>query len=185
MDIKQKRLVTGAQGSSASDCNSSWDERASSWQSGANTTFEAIEAEKKENDERYGIPYADNFPNPAANNTPDGPLENPHNFSSNPGFAAPMNPGGGGGMGSIGTSYRAPAPPVSLRPGQNFGAGRGEAGGGWTPGSTVDKSPNPVVGRSPNYGAKRGSVAMPDQQQSDPGAKSDVGPLVVTSGYGA
>jgi hypothetical protein len=41
---------------------------------------------------------------------------------------------------------------------------------------------NPTVGRSASLG--HGSIAMPDQQATDPGAKSDMAPQVVTTGFG-
>jgi len=112
MDIKNKRRdvpeVEGnypasgkkGHGSAASDNNIGWDLRASSWARGADTDYQAIDAEKRENDLKYGVPCDDNCPAPSDPSGPpncgakyqtasyDGnaPLPNPHNWSSNPGF---------------------------------------------------------------------------------------------------
>lgn len=89
MDIQQKRLIKGGQGNQASEYNSAhWFVRAGSWQYGAEAGPEAIEGEKREEDMKYGVPHADVLDNCAVRNPPDGPLPNPHNFSSNPGFMA-------------------------------------------------------------------------------------------------
>jgi hypothetical protein len=58
-------------GNQASDNNIGWDMRAQSWQRGADTDYEAIEAEKRENDVKFGTPHADNFPAPS---DPQGPV---------------------------------------------------------------------------------------------------------------
>ena len=138
MDIKGKRKVPGAQGSSASDQNPSWSDRATSWATGAQTDCKAIQDEGEENNAKFGIPTSHALPNPAdSNSDADAPLGNPHNFSSNPGFF---------------------------------------------PGSVRPSGHNPTVGRTPSLG--NGSIAMPDQQQTDPGAKSDVAPQTMTTGFG-
>jgi hypothetical protein len=164
MDIKSKRAVTGAQGSSGADVNADWSDRASSWARGAQTTPEAIQAEAEENDARFGVPRTNALPNPAASNSDaDAPLGNPHNFSNNPGFM----PGG-----TVG----------SLRPGANNALGGGKNSGRQFPGRAPVARPNPTLGRTPSMG--NGSIAMPDQQATDPGAGSDVAPQQVTTGFG-
>src|SRR5438445_2460936 len=90
MDIKNKRQVKGAQGNAATEYNTShWFVRAGSFQYGAECDTAAIEAEKAEQDKRFGVPHEDNFPNPAASNgNADDTLPSPANFSNNPGFMA-------------------------------------------------------------------------------------------------
>jgi hypothetical protein len=102
-------------GIQSSDNGIGWDVRAQSWQRGADTNFEAIEAEKRENDVKFGTPHADNFPAPSdpagppncgaryqtASYDGDAAIKNPHNFSSNPGFMSIGPP-----TGSRPTSWR-------------------------------------------------------------------------------
>jgi hypothetical protein len=108
-------------GSAASDNNIGWDVRASSWQRGADTCYASIEAEKKENDERFGVPHADVLPNPADSNS-DGnaTLSNPHNFSNNPGFSATPVMTGPARF----TPPPRPAGPRAVGPAQHFTPGR-------------------------------------------------------------
>jgi len=178
MDIKKDRIrndrriddsypgLPDALGSAASDANINWYARSSSWQGNSNVNYEAVEAEKKENDLRFGVPHEDNVPNPAASNSDTNKtLPNPHNFSSNPGYMSPSTgsmlvssgPRGGGGA----TRYRT-------------------AGGGSTPGGTASKMRNSTVGRSAT--ARSGSVAMPAPGDTDP--RSEGSPQGRTSGYG-
>ena len=164
MDIKQKRLVKGAQGNAAGEYQDThWFVRAGSWQYGAEATPEAIEAEKREQDLRWGTPHADNFPDPGVGNpSGDTPLPNPHNFSSNPGFmgtssgAAAMTGGpANGGTATIAT------------PGAGRSLPRGISGGSGTVGRTAT--------------ASSGNVALPAPGSVDP--MQDGGPQVVSSGY--
>lgn len=158
-------------GSAASDNNVGWDIRAQSWQRGADTDCFAVDAEKRENDIKFGVPYADNLPAPS---DPAGPpncgaryqtasydgnatLPNPHNFSSNPGFmgtssgSAAMTGGpANGGTATIGTP----------------GSGRSLRGTG-------------TIGRTAV--ASRGNSSLPAPGDVDPGQEG--GPQVVSSGY--
>jgi len=87
MDIKSKRWVKNGQGSAASQDTGDYVSRSCSWQMGALASTEAIEAEKVENDKRFGVPCEDNLPNPAdSNSDADAPLPTPNSFSNNPGF---------------------------------------------------------------------------------------------------
>jgi len=117
MDIKNARLVKGAQGNAATEYNSThWFVRAGSFQYGAEVDTAAIEAEKAEQDKRFGVPHDDKFKNPANSGfDADATLPNPHNFSNNPGFmatsagsaamsGAPDMKGGGRGGSTIGRS---------------------------------------------------------------------------------
>lgn len=133
MDIKSKRLVKGAIGSAATEYNAThWFVRAGSFQYGAETTAEAVDAEKRENDLKFGVPYADNLPAPSdpagppncgaryqtASYDADAPLPNPHNWSSNPGFMSvstgDMATSGSPRTGTIGRTATASAGNVSL-----------------------------------------------------------------------
>lgn len=157
MDIKGKRLIKGAPGNMASQYPTEhWFVTAGSWQYGAETTAEAIEAEKREQDLRFGTPHADNVPDPGASNSPqDATLSNPHNFSSNPGFMSSST----GDMATMG----------------------GPANGGTarisTPGSGRSLRGTGTIGRTAV--ASQGNVSLPAPQQIDPGG----GAQVVTSGY--
>jgi hypothetical protein len=158
-------------GTAASDNNIGWDIRAQSWQRGADTDCFAIDAEKRENDLKFGVPYADNLPAPS---DPAGPpncgaryqtasynandtLPNPHNFSSNPGFMSAST----GDMSSMG----------------------GPANGGTarisTPGSGRSLRGTGTIGRTAV--ASTGNVALPAPGDVNPGQEG--GPQVVSSGY--
>lgn len=87
MDIKSKRVVKGGQGSAAAGAHLDWYIKAGSWQYGAEASEESIQAEKDENDKRFGVPCADRLKDPAGSGfDADATLKNPHNFSNNPGF---------------------------------------------------------------------------------------------------
>ena len=144
-------------GTAASDNNLGWDVRAQSWQRGADTDFLSVEAEKIEQDLRWGTPHTVNFPAPSDPQGPvncgaryqtasydaNDPLPNPHNFSSNPGFMSSASAAMSGGQASIKT-----------------------AGSG-------------TVGRTAT--ASKGNASLPAPGSVDPG--QDGGPLQVTSGY--
>lgn len=173
MDIVNRRRNNGpevegnypagrTQGNAGSDNNIGWDIRAQSWQRGADTDYKAIDDEKREEDLKYGVPYADVLPNPASGNSPDGPLRNPHNFSSNPGFMgtstgemATMGGPANGGTARIATS------------GSGRSLPRRDSGGTGTVGRTAVASP--------------GNAVLPAPGAIDP--SMDGGPQVVTSGY--
>lgn len=163
-------------GNATSDNNVGWDIRAQSWQRGADTDYASIDREKREQDLKYGVPYADNLPAPSDPAGPpncgaryqtasyDGndPLPNPHNFSSNPGFmgtssgAAAMTGGpANGGTATIAT----PGAGRSLRRPSSGRSG--------------------VVGRTAT--ASKGNVALPAPGDVDP--RSEGSPQVVSSGY--
>lgn len=163
MDIKAKREVKGALGSAGSDANSTWWERAASWQIGANTNAEAIRAEARENNLKYGVPDDDSFPNPAANNSPDGPLPNPHNFSNNPGFM-------GGSISDALISGPANGGTATIRT---------SGGGGRSLPARSARASTAIIGRSPTMG--HGNIAYPSAGSTDP--RGDSGPQVVSSGY--
>jgi hypothetical protein len=80
-----KRLIDG-QGSAASEERLDWYAKAGSWQMGANCSTDAIRAEARENNLRFGTPDDDNLSDPSAGNSSSEPLRNPHNFSNNPGM---------------------------------------------------------------------------------------------------
>lgn len=77
-----------AQGSAASDQNRFWFVRAQSWSEGADiNSYRDVELENDQEHSRWGTPYADTVPNPAAPfRHADDPLPNPNNFHSNPGY---------------------------------------------------------------------------------------------------
>lgn len=173
MDIKSKRIrndrniadsypgLPDALGSSSCDANMNWYARSSSWQGNSNANYDAIRAEARENNLRFGVPDDDNVPNPAASNSDtDKTLPNPHNFSSNPGY-----------MGTSTASMLTAASPGTSR--------YRTAGGGSTPGGTAAKMGNPSVGRSPV--SRKSSVSMPAPGDTDP--RSEGGPQMMTSGY--
>ena len=175
MDIKGKRIrndrniddsypgLPDALGSSSCDANMNWYARSSSWQGNSNVKYDDIEAEKKENDLRFGTPHEDNVPNPATGNSDtDKTLPNPHNFSSNPGFMGA----------STGSMLMSSAP----RPGVGLGSGAGRAR---MPSRPVGGGGGPVVGRRPFV---KGSVAMPAPGDTDP--TSEGSPQGRTSGFG-
>jgi len=173
MDIKKARYrndrnieegypgLPEALGTAGNDANMWWFARSSSWQGGANVDYKAIEAEKKENDLRFGTPHEDNVPNPAEGNSDtDKTLPNPHNFSSNPGF--------------MGTSTGS----MLMSSGPRRGVGLG-SDAGRSPSRPVGGGGGPVVGRRPFV---RGSVAMPAPGDTDP--TSEGSPQGRTSGFG-
>ena len=84
MDIVNKRRVTGGNGNAASD-RSDILSRACSWAYGADADCEAIDAEKMEEDKAFGIPNS-NREHIRGNPSGMEKIDNPHNFSSNPGF---------------------------------------------------------------------------------------------------
>jgi hypothetical protein len=125
MDIVNKRRVTGGNGNAASDMSEDVLSRACSWQYGADASCEAIEAESAEEDKAFGTP---NSSREHIRGNPSGmeKLDNPHNFSSNPGFmstsgmlgaAAPANGDGvirgTSARGSLPLGGRGPARPFS------------------------------------------------------------------------
>ncbi|GAC1687196.1 MAG: hypothetical protein PVS2B2_26070 [Candidatus Acidiferrum sp.] len=159
--IKNRRNTAGPEqypggrtfGVGTSDNNLGWDMRAQSWHRGADTDFQAIEDEKREQDLRFGTPHADNFPAPS---DPQGPancgaryqtasyngdslLPNPHNFSSNPGFMSAST----GDMASSG----APKTATIGNPGSGRSLRRGFSGGvGYSDNSSrSDYSPQTVT----------------------------------------
>lgn len=173
IDIKGKRIrndrniddsysgLPDALGSSSCDANINWYARSSSWQGNSNVKYDDIEAEKRENDLRFGVPHDDNVPNPAAsNNDTDKTLPNPHNFSSNPGY-----------MGTSTASMLTASAPGTSR--------YRTAGGGSTPGGTASQMKNSVVGRAPV--SRKSSVSMPAPGDTDP--RSEGGPQMMTSGF--
>jgi hypothetical protein len=113
MDIVNKRGVKGGQGTGAAEF-SDIVARAGSWQYGNDVSTEAIEAEKREQDLKFGVPNSES--SGFAGGNPGGldTLENPHNFSSNPGFMSTggmlgaSTPAGGGVI--RGTSARGGLP---------------------------------------------------------------------------
>jgi len=176
MDIKKKRLVTGAQGNAGAEYRSDTVARAGSWQYGAEASPEAIEAEKAEQDKRFGVPHDNKFPNPADSGfDADATLPSPANFSNNPGFmstsagsaatsGAPDMKGGGN-----------PEPRRLLRPDSGV-----ETWGGSTGSKTnVNSRTGSTVGRSSSVGA-RNSV-LPAAGDTDPGQEGS--PQVISSGY--
>jgi len=173
MDIKKKRIrndrniddsypgLPDALGSASSDANINWYARSSSWQGNSNVKYDDIEAEKKENDLRFGTPHEDNVPNPATGNSDtDETLPNPHNFSSNPGF--------------MGTSTGS----MLISSGPRRGTGLG-ADAGRSPSRPVRGGGGPVVGRRPFL---RGNVSMPAPGDTDP--TSEGSPQGRTTGFG-
>jgi hypothetical protein len=183
---------TKGHGSAASDNNLAWEVRACSWQRGADTDYMAVEAEKAENDKRFGVPHEDSFPAPS---DPAGPkncgaryqtasydandtLPSPSNFSNNPGFmssstgdmATSGNPANGG-TARIAT----PGSGRSL-PGSSLGGRRETSGGVSARAGTLGGS---TIGRSSSLGA-RNSV-LPAAGDVDPGQEG--GPQIVSSGY--
>lgn len=102
MDIKRNRWEADqnleddyprhnyAQGSAACDPNRVWWARAMSWSEGADVnSYRAVESENNQEHERWGTPYEDTVPNPAAPyRHADDPLPNPCNYHSNPGMTA-------------------------------------------------------------------------------------------------
>lgn len=150
-------------GNQTSDNNIGWDVRAQSWQRGADTDYLAIEAEKREQDLKWGTPHADNFPDPATqSNDVNAPLSNPHNFSSNPGFMSSST----GDMATMG----GPA---------NGGTARISTPGSGRSLRRTGAKPVGVIGRTAV--ASRGNVALPAPGDVNPGQEG--GPLQVTSGY--
>ena len=85
MDLKNKRGVKGGQGGEAAEY-SDIIARAGSWQYGNDASTEAIEAEKKEQDLKFGLPHELQASLAAGNPGALDTLPNSHNFSSNPGF---------------------------------------------------------------------------------------------------
>jgi len=162
-------------GNAASDNNVGWDIRAQSWQRGADSDFASIEAEKVEQDARFGVPHDDRFPNPASQNPDvDVTLPSPANFSNNPGFMATS-------AGSAATSGApdmkgggSPEPRRLLR----SDSGKPSWGGSTGRQSNVGGSGS-TTGRSPSAGA-RNSV-LPAAGDVDPGQEG--GPQIVSSGY--
>jgi hypothetical protein len=164
-------------GNAASDNNVGWDIRSQSWQRGADTNYQAIDAEKREQSLRFGVPYEDNFPDPSDPSGPpncgaryqtasydgDAALSNPHNFSSNPGFmgtsSADMSRTGGPANGGTAT-ITTPGSGRSLR-GTN-------AGGQGTVGMTASH--------------RTSSASLPAPGDIDPGQEG--GPQVVSTGFG-
>lgn len=190
---------TKGHGSAASDNNLAWEIRASSWQRGADTDCMAIEAEKAENDKRFGVPHDDNFPAPS---DPVGPkncggryqtasydandtLPNPHNFSNNPGFmststgdmATSGNPANGG-TARINTAGSPSSTARSLQGTDSSSRGKPSWGGSTGRQSDVGKSGS-TTGRSSSAGA-RNSV-LPAAGDVDPGQEG--GPQIISSGY--
>lgn len=176
MDIKKQRYrndrdipeaypgLPDALGSAGNDANMWWFARSSSWQGGANVDYKAIEAEKKENDLRFGVPHEDNVPNPAASNDDTNQtLPNPHNFSNNPGF--------------MGTSTASSAMMAAPRPGTGLQSGVRKPVGARPPSRPVGGSGGRAVGRSPFV---KGSVAMPAPGDTDPSSEGT--PQVLTTG---
>jgi hypothetical protein len=178
MDIKRKRIrndrniddsypgLENALGSSSCDANMNWYARSSSWQGNSNVKYDDIEAEKRENDLRFGVPHDDVLPNPnvgpgyqAASTNGDDTLPNPHNFSSNPGF-----------MGTSTASMMQMAAPRE---------GTGTGSGSRRPSRPVGGGGGPTVGRRP---FEKGSVAMPAPGDTDP--TSEGTPQGRTSGFG-
>jgi|HubBroStandDraft_6_1064221.scaffolds.fasta_scaffold00605_15 hypothetical protein len=84
MDIVNKRQVKGGNGNAASDFHDII-EAAGSWQYGAAASVDAIEAESKEENLAFGTPDSTRE---HIRGNPSGmdKIDNPHNFSSNPGF---------------------------------------------------------------------------------------------------
>ena len=174
MDIKSKRLITGAQGSAASEERLDWYAKAGSWQMGANCLTDAIRAEARENNLKFGTPDDDNCPDPAdSNKDGDATLPNPHNFSNNPGFmgtstgSALMSAGPRPGVG-LGSGLRRPV----ANPIRSVGPMRPPSG---TPRQIVG---GPVVGRGPSPG--RGAIGLPAPGDTDP--ISEGGPMGRTTG---
>jgi hypothetical protein len=180
MDIKTKRQVKGAQGSAASEYNTThWFVRAGSWQYGAECDTSAIEAEKAENDKRFGVPHANQFKHPADSNPDvDATLPSPANFSNNPGFmssstgdmATSGNPSNGG-TARIATPGAGRSLPASSLGGRRETSGGVSGRAGTLGGSTI--------GRSSSLGA-RNSV-LPAAGDVDPGQEGS--PQVISSGY--
>lgn len=175
-------------GNATSDNNIDWDMRASSWQRGADTDYKSIDDEKREQDTRFGVPYADNLPAPSdpagprmcgaryqtASYDANDPLPNPHNFSSNPGFmsastgdmATSGNPANGGtarvATAGAGEAMRT-ATIGNNRSGRSL---RGGSSGG-----------SGSVGIRPRQGTSGGAAAIP----RPPGRTGTVGRTAVAS----
>lgn len=185
-------------GNATSDNNIGWDMRAQSFQRGADTDYQSIDDEKREQDTRFGVPYADNLPAPSdpagprmcgaryqtASYDANDPLPNPHNFSSNPGFmsastgdmatsGAPAN----GGTARVATRG-AGGPTATV--GQNR-SGRSLRGGSAGGASAIARPPGSTgtVGRTAV--ASSGNASLPAPGDVNPGQEG--GPQVVTSGY--
>jgi hypothetical protein len=185
------------QGSAASDNNIGWEMRAQSWQRGADSNYFAIEAEKKENDIRFGVPYEDNFPAPSdpagpkncgaryqtASYDADATLPDPNNFHSNPGYMSPStgdmaasgNPATGG-TARVATSGSPSSTRGSLQSPNSLGSRRETPGGTSIRSGTLGGN---VLGRSSI--ASKANVSLPAAGDVNPGQEG--GPLVVTSGY--
>jgi hypothetical protein len=56
VDIKKKRQVPNGQGNAASMDNGDFVSRSCSWQSGADVSSDAIDAESQEEDMKFGVP---------------------------------------------------------------------------------------------------------------------------------
>jgi hypothetical protein len=187
MDIKKKREVKGAQGSAAAQYNTDgkqWYERACSFQYGAETSAEAIEAEKKENDDRFGVPHEFTYPDPAASNKDaDATLPSPANFSNNPGFmgvsTGDMATSGNPANGATARVVTSGAPSSIRRslPHPNTLGGRRETSGGVS--GRAGTLGGSTIGRSNML--SRGNVTMPAPGDTDPG--SEGGPQIVSSGF--
>jgi|SRR3974390_65251 len=177
-------------GNAASDNNVGWDMRAQSWQRGADTNYESIDAEKREGDTRFGTPYADVLPAPSDPGGPtncgaryqtasydgDASLPNPHNFSSNPGFMSVST----GDMATSGGPANGGTARVATRgSGRSLLQGFGRETSGGSSGRPSVLGGN-TVGRSAK--ASRGNVALPAPGDTNPGSEGS--PLQVTSGYG-
>jgi hypothetical protein len=179
MDIKGKRLIKGAQGNAATEYNTShWFVRAGSWQYGAECDTSAIEAEKEEQDKRFGVPHDDKFKNPADSGfDADATLPNPHNFSNNPGF---MSTSAGSAATSGAPAMSGGGSPEIRRglPRTNTGIGGKSSWGGRT-GSPITIKSGSTIGRSSSLGAR--NAVLPAASDTDPG--SEGGPQIVSSGY--
>jgi len=173
MDVKKKRLVTGAQGNATAEYRSDTVTRAGSWQYGAETSPEAIEAEKVEQDKRFGVPHDNKFANPADSGfDADATLPNPHNFSNNPGF---MSTSAGAAATSGAPDMKGGGNPAMRRVLQPDG-GRETSGGKSGRAGNLGGS---TIGRSSSLGSR--NAVLPAAGDTDPGQEG--GPQIVSSGY--
>lgn len=170
MDIKAKRREAYqdlpddyprrnyAQGSAASDQNRFWFVRAQSWSEGAGVnSYRDVEWENAQEHQRWGTPWEDQVPNPAAPFRPaDDPLPNPCNYHSNPGMTT-TSTGSALQQSQPGSVYRTAGPvnPHSGHMPMPRGGRRREP----TPGRTI---------------VPAGGARQPE---------SEGGPLVVTQGF--
>ena|SRR5579863_8658985 len=182
MDIKKKRQVPGGQGSAASEEHLDVFVKAGSWQYGANATAEAIEAEKKENDLRFGVPHANAYKNPADSGfDADATLPNPNNFSNNPGYmtASTGDMATSGTPANGGTARVATSGAPSSAPGRSLRSVGGRETWGGSTGSPSNVKSGSTVGRSTSLGS--GNAVLPAPGDTDPGQEG--GPQIVSSGY--